>query len=76
MHNLTIGQLHDIIRDTNTAIERMGWISGPDNYRAFMRLCELEGFLRDIIGTSHMGCAADEIILELGDEPGRPDLGE
>lgn len=33
-------------------------------------LADVIGFLADVIGSSHMGCALDEVLLSLEDEPG------
>ena len=63
MTSMTVGQLLRIIERTEKAIRNLNDYRGVAP--ALREISDLECFLRDVIGSSHMGCAEDEVILEL-----------
>ena len=65
MTSLTVGQLHDLAHLAKVTL--IAQAEYGDETEACIQMEELEEFINDIIVSSHMGCAEDEVILELKD---------
>lgn len=65
MTRLTVSGLLRTVRHAEETIEILSCPGGSK--RVLMEVGTLRQFLQDVIGSSHMGCAENEVILELGD---------
>lgn len=65
MTSLTVGELLRTVRHAEETIELLQCPGG--SRRVLHEVSMLRQILQDIIGSSHMGCAGDDVILELKD---------